>query len=696
MNGSKSSIGLPQDFPCFPPTDFGRSTLFAKLKRLNFTLRGAYPSSALLVMQIHQRTAVFLSLLTLSSASAAVSLGDLTVQSRPGEPLEARLEINDVDLSVSPLEVRVAPPDAYRAAGVEWQKEVAGIRIARDPAGSGITVRVAGDEAMPQAGLPLLIELNAGGAVTLREYQIVAKEGGYEVVPTAERTKLSAKSEPKQAAEAPKPKRVQKSARRLVREAADRTGFTPEKAFKVESGMTLWSIGRIYWPAYPGTTMEQLLLAFVDRNPSAFEDGKADRIIVGATLEPPLAEDVFAVPAEAAFRNLRGDMVVPLSTRNLIDAQSVSIECARKVAEAQNAERRRGGSAQSIAQAGRTAFEEEKARILQARTLSGDERAGAPVARTEPAAEAASPVAVEEPREASSTTEAEVAEPTVEEKPDAKPQAAPERSASSEKTVEPAVDAKADAEDASKPAPQPEAADSDRTWLWIAGALLLLLAGFFLLRRKEEQKPEIARAPKPVEIQRDVKPSSEAQLEAVKAVVSEAVRKGTTAGAMGAGEAAFAASQTKEAPADQPWLDPNDDELPPLDVEEAKRHGPADLPEAVRAIDLDLEEKKEEKAPQPVLQKPSEYVPPLAPEPIEPPQADPEPAETANPPADPSRPTNEREAARTQAYGAKLKLANSFIGLGAVKEARELLEEVRRHGSDAQREQAEFLLSRIE
>ena len=189
---------------------------------------------------------------------------------------------------------------------------------------------------------------------------------------------------------------------------------------------------------------------------------------------------------------------------------------------------------------------------------------------------------------------------------------------------------------------------------------------------------------------------SEAQLEAVKAVVSEAVRKGTTAGAMGAGEAAFAASQTKEAPADQPWLDPNDDELPPLDVEEAKRHGPADLPEAVRAIDLDLEEKKEEKAPQPVLQKPSEYVPPLAPEPIEPPQAEPEPAEAANPPAEPSRPTNEREAARTQAYGAKLKLANSFIGLGAVKEARELLEEVRRHGSDAQREQAEFLLSRIE
>lgn len=62
--------------------------------------------------------AIALALTTMSTLACAVSLGDLTVQSRPGEPMQATLQIEDLDLTISPLLVRVAPPSTYLRVGV--------------------------------------------------------------------------------------------------------------------------------------------------------------------------------------------------------------------------------------------------------------------------------------------------------------------------------------------------------------------------------------------------------------------------------------------------------------------------------------------------------------------------------------------------------------------------------------------------
>ena len=42
--------------------------------------------------------AIALALTTMSTLACAVSLGDLTVKSRPGEPMQATLQIEDLDL----------------------------------------------------------------------------------------------------------------------------------------------------------------------------------------------------------------------------------------------------------------------------------------------------------------------------------------------------------------------------------------------------------------------------------------------------------------------------------------------------------------------------------------------------------------------------------------------------------------------
>ena len=130
-----------------------------------------------------------------------------------------------------------------------------------------------------------------------------------------------------------------------------------------------------------------------------------------------------------------------------------------------------------------------------------------------------------------------------------------------------------------------------------------------------------------VAFQRDVAPAGEAQLKAVEATVDEAVKNGTTAGAMGVGALAYTEAQMKadaqaaaaEAAAatakkqveEQPWLkaDENDQELPPLSDEEREssertaKQTAGMTAEKLKRVDLNLD-----------AQTPA-YVPPLAPEP---------------------------------------------------------------------------------
>ena len=91
-------------------------------------------------------------------------------------------------------------------------------------------------------------------------------------------------------------------------------------------------------------------------------------------------------------------------------------------------------------------------------------------------------------------------------------------------------------------------------------------------------------------------------------------------------------------------------------------------------LTLDLDE-PEEKAPETESQAP-ELPPVAAEEPV-------------------SHIRSEREVAQTAAIDGKLKLAQAFVGLGALKEARELLAEVREKGTAQQREHAKFLEERI-
>lgn len=670
--------------------------------------------------------ATALAILGFAVSAQAVSLGDLTVESKPGEPLEALLEINDLDLTISPLLVRVAPPATYLREGVNWPSQVQDLKLARDGSNGTVRLRLYGEQALQSGSFPLLMEMNAGGTVTVRAYEVQTKDGSFVVTPSAERTtvkgeprrlspeplvvprepeaaqdnqeakkegKAETKSDSKaesgaaaptvktaaapqkevSAASAEKHGKIRRKGRyapNVVKEYVALNGFDASQAFHVQQDMTLWSVALLYWPSYRGATLEQLVIAFRNLNRTAFKEGDPGRLEVRSVLNPPTVEEVLAIDPVAAFHEVHGaDTAIPGPTQNLIDAQRLSGEAAAKVADAQDRERTAGKAPEVVAEAGQQALEEEKAEAVREEAEAAEARAEAKAA--------------EEAAEKAAAAEA----------------AAAEKPAESAKPAEPAADApKVEPVKTEAPARPADAAGSGGTnnlLFWGVGALVLALLAFLGLRsRKREEDPVEEKKPVAVLIQKDVPPTSEAQLKAVSTTVDEAVKNGTTAGAMGAGAMAYAMAQKDEtrnsekalksegtgAPADQPWLEPDDDELPPLDEEEkgpvlgASRQAAAVL----EGVSLDLDDAvapAQTSAPAAATPAPAEQKPAEQPEPAE--------------------PETDKERALAKALDAKLKLATSFVSLGAVDEALELLQEVKRRGGDELRHRAEVLEERI-
>lgn len=731
------------------------------------------------------------------SLSQAVELGDLKVVSQPGQPLEAVLDVNDVDITISPLLVRVAPPATYLREGVEWPREAQDLKMARMGGEAGkVRVKVVGGQSLSE-GFPLLIEMNAGGKVTVRSYRLDPVNGTFRVsaaeempasepkaaaggessaVPAAKSAETAPQSmkavdksveKVSETAEKPvektafaaaeaHPKTMQRIeekeksvksfeagkkgghrtgryAPNVVREYVALNGFNPNDAFTVQRDMTLWSIAKLYWPSCPGALLEQVAVALTQKNPSAFVDGDPSRIVIGQSLSAPLSDEVFAIDPMEAFRAVHGaSAAVPGPTQNLIDAQHRSREAAGETAAAQIAALSRGESVEQVAETGRKALDAWESNQKKAAA------AGAPTAAVNAPAEAAPALPEAAPALPEAPESAAPAQPSAEANP---PSAAPvseaetaaaNTGAAAQPTAEndskteaeaPSPTESAPAEDA-KPAQsaadaQQPAAEEKRPLI----SYLLIIVGIAIIasiawrKRREkavkEAEEAVAAAKKGqgvVAFQRDVAPAGEAQLKAVEATVDEAVKNGTTAGAMGVGAMAYTEAQMKadaqaaaaEAAAatakkqveEQPWLkaDDNDQELPPLSDEEREssertaKQTAGMTAEKLKHVDLNLD-----------AQTPA-YVPPLAPEPI-PTEAAAAPVKAApvpQPAAQPAAPVpNEKERARLEAIDAKLNLAKSFIGLDAKKEALELLAEVKKEGSEVQRAAAQRLLDEV-
>lgn len=264
-------------------------------------------------------------LAALPTLGHAAGLGKLTVLSALGQPLRAELDISASREELASLTARVAPPEAFRQANVEYAGILSNVRLTIDKRPNGQPYfRVTSDRVISDPFLDMLVELNWSSGRLVREYTFLLDPPEMAKAPEApapvtapvaapaqdataeapakstkggKRAAAEVKRKPRVAAEAEteaKPKPAAEPAPKA--EAAEDAGNADTRA--VHKGDTLGKIAAEMRPE--GASLEQTLVALFRQNKSAFDGGNMNRLKAGKILTLPDKEAVAAVSAAEA------------------------------------------------------------------------------------------------------------------------------------------------------------------------------------------------------------------------------------------------------------------------------------------------------------------------------------------------------------------------------------------------------------
>jgi len=262
-----------------------------------------------------------------SGSAWALGLGRLNVQSALGEALRAEIDITSLSPEEeSSLKVRIAPPESYRASGVDYNAVLPStqVTVARRPDGRTY-LRVQSDRAVQEPFVDVILELTWSSGRLVREYTLLLDPPQSRVAPPVmaqapAAPQISAAPQPStpvqtapstgavaaapQAAPAPRP--AAPAARGTVQRAspvAPATAPSGEGEYKVKEGDTLYRIAKGNQRA--NVSLDQMLVALFRNNPNAFSGDNMNRLKAGAVLNVPSSEQANAITTAEAKETIR-------------------------------------------------------------------------------------------------------------------------------------------------------------------------------------------------------------------------------------------------------------------------------------------------------------------------------------------------------------------------------------------------------
>jgi len=245
--------------------------------------------------------------------AGAAGLGRLTVQSALGQPLQAEVEITALSREeATSVTARVAPPDAFRQAGLEYNPVVSSFRLAIGRRADGRPVlTITSTRPVNEAFVDLLVELNWASGRLLREYTFLLdppelRMGKTDAVDTAGVRTPAVRAgapaapgtAPSTASAAPPPVPLPPVAPVAPATARAR----PPAAIEIQRGDTLASIAATVKP--PAANLDQTIISLYRANPDAFF-GSPHQMYSGRTLKVPDAATTVAIDPVAARREIR-------------------------------------------------------------------------------------------------------------------------------------------------------------------------------------------------------------------------------------------------------------------------------------------------------------------------------------------------------------------------------------------------------
>jgi len=284
-------------------------------------------------------SALAAALVVLPLSANAAGLGKLTVLSALGQPLRAELDIIASRNELSSLSARVASPEAFKQAGIEYVAALSGLRFSLDQRPNGQPfLRLSSDGSINEPFLDMLVELDWASGRLVREYtflldppQFLKQEGAASapvVLPEAKREMPPPAVAPAGAqiaaplAASPAAPIAAPAVSQMVTPVTPVTPSAPAEAHRpaqkprpaaakpmaaaatrrVKHGDTLSEIARESKPE--GVSLDQMLVALFRGNRDAFAAGNMNRLMSGKILSIPDPQAAAAVDQSEATRTV--------------------------------------------------------------------------------------------------------------------------------------------------------------------------------------------------------------------------------------------------------------------------------------------------------------------------------------------------------------------------------------------------------
>jgi len=257
-------------------------------------------------------------LLGVSASDAnALALGRVTVQSALGEPLRADIEIPEITAEeVASLRASIASPDAFRAAGFDYNPSMSGITITLQRRADGKHfLRLTSQRPVNDPFMDLILEANWSSGRIVRDYTMLFDPPNLRQSPAPLAAQVTPPTPSARAPAAPAagagsppvgtalpPTRTTPAQRVAAERAAAVKPAGDGKQVTVKGGDTAGKIAAAHKPV--DVSLDQMLVAMLRSNPEAFIGGNINRLRSGAVLEMPTSEEVNLVPPADARQTI--------------------------------------------------------------------------------------------------------------------------------------------------------------------------------------------------------------------------------------------------------------------------------------------------------------------------------------------------------------------------------------------------------
>lgn len=257
----------------------------------------------------------------------AAGLGRITVLSALGQPLKAELEITANKDELNSLAARLASPEAFKVAGIEFVSALSNLHFSREvkERNGKRYVEITTDRPVNEPFIDMLVELNWASGRLVREYtflldppELIQKAAPAPVAAPEVKAPVPV-ARVEQATESPRvitqiprqPERIAApaDAPSMPAPALRKSTSLPTPVVTAEASATREvktgdTLGKIATETRPeGVSLDQMLVALFRSNADAF-DGNMSRMRAGKILNIPDADTVRAIDASEARREV--------------------------------------------------------------------------------------------------------------------------------------------------------------------------------------------------------------------------------------------------------------------------------------------------------------------------------------------------------------------------------------------------------